>query len=391
MDASPERPPAGRSRAWKEERVPDPTLDDLRESIDRCDREIVRLINERARYGQQVGEYKRRNDLPIYAPDREQAVFDKVAGLNEGPFPQASLHAIYREIMSGTIALEAPTRVAYLGPPGTFSHLAALRKFGSAMEYIPCREIRDVFLSLSRDHADYGIVPIENSTEGSVTQTSDMFTDCEVKICSELFVEIHHNLLARCELHDVKRIVSHPQPLAQCRNWLAANAGGIEIIEAASTSKAAQRAATEQGTAAIASEAAAELYDLLVLDRCIEDRADNVTRFAVLGHDYPGPTGQDRTSVMFSLHHEAGSLAEALTLFKQHDVNLTRIQSHPSRRRAWEYSFFIDLEGHATEGEISRALADLRAISHDFIILGSYPRAERSRPVGEAQGQGGSS
>ncbi len=356
-------------------------LDSLREQIDACDREIVRLLNERARVAMEIGNYKREKGLPVYAPHREQAVYEKIAALSDGPLGETSLHAVYREIISAMIALEGPPRIAYLGPPGTWSHVAALRRFGSSVEHIPCREIRDVFLAISREHADYGIVPVENSTEGSVSQTSDMFMECDLKICSEIYVEIHQNLLARCELKDVKRIHSHPQAIAQCRNWLAANAAGVEVIEVASTTRAAEMAAREDGAAAIASDAAAAIYDLRVLEACIEDRPDNITRFVVLSHRPAGRSGRDRTSVMFSLQHESGSLADALMIFKRHGVNMTRIESRPARKRAWEYTFFIDMEGHVEDEGVIAALDALRSRSHDFVVLGSYPRAERVRPV----------
>lgn len=362
-------------------------LDAHRRNIDRCDKEIVRLINERAGYAQKIGEVKRKAGLPVYAPDRETRVYQKVEALNQGPLPNRAIHAVYREIMSGTIALEGATRIAYLGPLGTFSHMAALEKFGSSMEYIPCREIRDVFLSLKRGHADYGVVPIENSTEGSVNQTSEMFMETDLKICSELYVGIHHNLLATCALHEVNRIASHPQALAQCRNWLAANAASVEIVESASTTAAACQASEESGTAAIASDIAASMYDLHVLERGIEDRCDNVTRFVVLAHSYGKPTGHDRTSIMFSLRDEAGCLAEKLLVFRDAEINLTRIESRPSRRRAWEYTFFVDFEGHVDEAGAQTAVRALRAVSHDLVVLGSYPRAERVRAVAPARGE----
>ncbi|MBN1257023.1 MAG: prephenate dehydratase, partial [Planctomycetes bacterium] len=243
------------------------------------------------------------------------------------------------------------------------------------------REIRDVFLAISRGHADYGVVPIENSTEGSVTQTCDMFMESELNICSEIFEEIHQNLLARCSLGEVKKIISHPQALAQCRNWLAANAATLEVVETSSTTKAAQIASEEKGTAAIASEAAAATYDLHILEESIEDCPNNLTRFVVLGHGYGKPTGRDRTSIMFSLQHKAGSLAETMLAFRGTGVNLTRIESRPCKTRAWEYTFFVDMEGHAEEPPVSDTLEALQEITHNLVVLGSYPRAERVRPV----------
>lgn len=356
-------------------------LDDLRKKIDACDSEIVRIINERATFAQEIGRVKREEKSPIYAPHREQAVYDKVTSLNQGPLPAATMQAIYREIMSGTIALEGASRIAYMGPNGSFSHMAAIEKFGSSVEYLPQREIRDVFLAVGRDHADYGIVPLENSTEGSINQTNDMFMETDEKICSEIFLPIHHNLMANCPMSEVRVIMSHPQPLAQCRMWLAANITHVDIVEAASTTAAARRAAEEHGVAAIASEAAAQIYGVNILERRIEDNVNNMTRFAVISHEYARPTGKDRTTISFSLKHKAGSLYDALLPFRANGVNLTRIESRPSRRRAWEYTFFLDMEGHAEDEPIARAVREISAETHDFRLIGSYPRAEHVRLV----------
>lgn len=352
------------------------SIDDLRKKIDECDHDIVRIINERAGYAQSIGKLKNKSGSSVYAPHREKEVYEKVARLNKGPLSENTIHAIYREIMSGTISLEGATRISYLGPPGTFSHLAALNKFGSSMEYLPAKEIRDVFLAVSRGHADYGIVPIVNSTEGAVSQTSDMLIECDLKICSEIYLEIHQNLLAKCEMKDIHTIMSHPQPLAQCRNWLATNFANATVKETLSTTIAADIASKEDGVAAIGSEAAAAIYDLRVLDSRIEDRPDNVTRFVILAHEYGLPTGKDKTSIIFSLKHEAGSLADHLLIFKNYDINMSRIESHPCRKRAWEYTFFVDIEGHIQDEKVDAAVEELKAKSHDLVVLGSYPRAE---------------
>ncbi|MHC4871368.1 MAG: prephenate dehydratase [Planctomycetota bacterium] len=353
------------------------TIDKLRQEIDKCDVEIVKTINKRAEYAKSIGKLKSVDGASVYAPHREHAVYKKVAGLNQGPLTEKTIHAIYREIMSGTISLEGATRISYLGPPGTFSHLAALNKFGESMDYVPASEIRDVFLAVSRNHADYGIVPIVNSTEGAVTQTSNMFIDSTLNICSEIYLEIHQNLLANCDFKDIHTIISHPQPLAQCRNWIASNFSGVEIKEAVSTAKAAEVAASEDGVAAIASEAAAAIYDLRIIEERIEDRPDNVTRFVVLAHEFGEPTGSDKTSILFSLTHEAGSLADNLLIFKDFNINLSRIESHPCSKRAWEYTFFVDFEGHVKDSNIEQAMQKLKEHTHDLIVLGSYPRAQQ--------------
>lgn len=351
-------------------------METLRREIDACDREIVAALSRRARAAMAIGRIKREAGTAVFAPERERQVYDKITGLNEGPLPPRSLHAIYREIMSGCIALEQATRISYLGPPGTFSHQASLQKFGAAQEYLPAPEIRDVFLSVHRGHADYGVVPVENSTEGSVTETFDMFMESGLHICSEIFLEIHQNLLAACPLAEIREVWSHPNALAQCRQWLAANLSGVPVREVASTVIAAARAASEPGIAAIASEAASTIHGLEILVRSIEDRPENTTRFAVLAHAYPEKrSGDDRTSIVFAIRHEAGSLFEALQPFKIHGINLTRIESRPSKKVNWEYAFFVDFEGHVADPGVPEVLEAIRRRTDDFRLLGSYPRA----------------
>lgn len=350
-------------------------LEQYRDIIDKCDQEIVRLINERAKAASEIGRIKLESGQSIFAPERERAVYDKVDGLSEGPFPKRSLHAVYREIMSGCIALEKPTSIAYLGPAGTFTHQAAIQKFGGSMEYQPESEIRDVFLAVSRGHADYGIVPIENSTEGSVNATSDMLMESNLKICSEIFLNIHQCLLCNCDLKDVKIVLSKDHALAQCRTWLAANLPGVPVRAVASTALAAERASREPGVAAIASEVTQNLYPLENIIRGIEDKPDNMTRFIVLAKEYAKPSGDDRTSIVFSCAHEAGSLYKALQPFRDFGVNMTRIESRPSKRINWEYAFFVDLEGHAENETVQVCFAEVQKFTDEFIILGSYPRA----------------
>jgi len=350
-------------------------LENLRQEIDACDQEIVALLNRRAKAASAIGKIKRESGQEIFAPERERAVYDKVCALSQGPLAPRNLHGIYREIMSACIALEKPTRIACLGPRGTFTHQAAISKFGASMEYLLQPEIRDVFLAVTRGHADYGVVPIENSTEGSVNATQDMLMESDLKICSEIFLEIHQNLMATCDQNEVKLVVSHPNALAQCREWLSTNLPGVPVREVPSTALAAERASREPGVAAIASEVAANLYELRVLVRGIEDKPDNTTRFLVLGHTFGGPSGDDRTSILFSTRHESGSLYSALMPFKANSVNLTRIESRPSKRIKWEYSFFIDLKGHANDPKIAMTLKEVEASTDEFRLLGSYPRA----------------
>ncbi len=350
-------------------------MDELRGEIDGCDRQIVELLNRRAAAASEIGKLKQKDGKSVFAPEREKAVYEKVVSLSSGPLTAKNLQAIYREVMSACISLEMPTRIAYLGPPGTFSHQAAIQKFGSSMDYYPQPEIRDVFLAVSRGHADYGIVPIENSTEGSVNETNDMLMQTSLKICSEVFLEVHQNLVSNSRMNEIKLVASHHNALAQCRQWLAGNLPGVPVREVPSTALAAERASREPGVAAIASEVAASLYSLSNIVRAIEDIPGNATRFVVLGTAFGGPSGDDRTSVMFSLRHESGSLYGALLPFKSNGINMTRIESRPSKKLNWDYSFLVDIEGHATDPKIEQALKAVQEHTDEFVVLGSYPRA----------------
>lgn len=353
-------------------------LDAFRNEIDACDREIVQLLNRRAKAAQEIGRRKHEHGAAVFAPAREKAVYDKVVGVNTGPLTEGHLHNIYREIMSACIALEAPTRISFLGPKGTFSHEAAMHKFGGAMEYLPALEIRDVFLAVTRGHADYGVVPIENSTEGGVSATADMLMEMDpgLTICSEIFLPVHHNLLYNGSLDEIQVVISHPQALAQCRNWLAANLPGVPTEPVPSTATAAEQASYKRGVAAISSEVAMSIYtDLEHIERGIEDKPDNTTRFIVIGRHPAQPTGDDRTSVLFSIRHESGSLVHALAPFDREGVNMTRIESRPAKKVRWEYSFFVDLEGHQDEPRVQDTLEEVRRLTDDFRVLGSYPRA----------------
>ncbi len=351
-------------------------LDELRERIDDLDAEIVKLINERADCAKRIGELKRSTGAGAFAPARERAVYERVLALNRGPLSAQSIKAIYREIMSGSLALERCPRVAYLGPAGTFTHKAARSKFGSSVEYHPEPSVRDVFLEVSREHSDYGVVPIENSTEGGVNQTIDCFYETRLKVCSEIYVAVHHNLMAACPREEVRVIYSHPQVFGQCREYLGANFPRTQQVECPSTTAAAQRAGKEPGAAAIASDTAADIYGLRILERAIEDNPDNVTRFFVVSRQPAPRTGNDKTSLMFSIKDAPGVLHTMLMAFSDRNVNLTRIESRPSKKRAWDYYFFIDLVGHAEDQPVKEALAELAGSTRHLEILGSYPRAE---------------
>ncbi|MHC4916727.1 MAG: prephenate dehydratase [Planctomycetota bacterium] len=354
----------------------DDKLDALRKRIDDLDAEIVKLINDRAQCARDIGELKRSKGTGAFAPARERAVYERVLALNKGPLPAESIKAIYREIMSGSLALERCPRVAYLGPAGTFTHKAARSKFGSSVEYHPEPSVRDVFLEVSRGHSDYGVVPIENSTEGGVNQTIDCFFETQLKVCSEIYVAVHHNLMANCNREGVRVIYSHPQVFGQCREYIGANFPKVQQVECSSTTAAAERAGKEPGAAAIASDTAAEIYGLNVLEPAIEDNPDNVTRFFVISREAAPQTGNDKTSIMVSIKDAPGVLHTLLRTFSEHGINLTRIESRPSKKKAWDYYFFIDLLGHVEDGEVAGALDSLDASTRRLEVLGSYPRAE---------------
>jgi chorismate mutase/prephenate dehydratase len=352
-------------------------LTPLRARIDELDQQLVRLLNERAKVVVEVGQVKRRdeNAMPIYAPDRERVVLEQVRKFNAGPLPDACLEAIWRELMSGSFALERPLRVGYLGPPGTFSHLAARRKFGASIEYDNLTSIPAVFEEVGRGHVDLGVVPIENSTEGAVGDTLDSFLDSPVRVCAEVLVGVHHNLLSNSPISQIKRVYSHPQPLGQCRHWLTAQLPAAERIIASSTTKAAELAAKEQGSAAIASTLAADLYSLKVVFANIEDNPNNTTRFFVISKQSSKPTGDDKTSIMFTTEHSPGALTAVLDVFRDHGLNLTHIDKRPSKRVNWEYYFFIDIEGHADDEPVAKAIIDAGRHCLQMTVLGSFPRA----------------
>ncbi len=355
-----------------------PDLSELRVRIDELDRQIVDLLNQRAEVVVAVGKAKQADGTPIYAPDREQAVLQRITKLNKGPLPQKTLQAIYRELMSGSFALEKPLRIGFLGPEGSFSHLASMRKFGASVEHLPLSDIRAVFDEVARGHCDLGLVPIENSLGGGVIETMDSFLDSDVVICAEVVVEIHQNLLANCAPEHIKLIASKPEIFAQCRNWLSAGMSGVELIPVASSSRAAEMAASEQNLAAIGSELAAELYGLKIVFANIEDNANNQTRFLVIGKKPPCRTGKDKTSILFNTQHKSGALADVLNVFAAHNVNLTSIDNRPSKRRNWEYFFFVDAEGHIEDEDLRAAIEEVKEHCHELHVLGSFPRANEA-------------
>ncbi|TFG47451.1 MAG: prephenate dehydratase [Candidatus Brocadiia bacterium] len=352
------------------------TLDNLRKRIDEIDHQLVKLLNERARIVIDIGKLKNKSGSQIYAPDREREIFAKIAAANEGPLPDKCLMAIWRELMSGSFSLEKPLRIGYLGPQGSFSHTAAMLKFGQSVEYESLADIRSIFDEVSKEHCDLGVVPIENSTGGGVIETLDAFVDSAVKICAEVLMSIHHNLLANCRLEEIGKIYSKPEVFAQCRNWLSSTFKEAQTIPVASTARAAQMASEEPRAAAIGSKVAAELYGLKMVCENIEDITNNVTRFLVISRDDARQTGDDKTAILFSTGHKAGALAEVLDVFKDCCINLTNIESRPSRKREWEYYFFMDFVGHRLDNVVQKALLDAKKHCLQLSVLGSFPRAK---------------
>jgi chorismate mutase / prephenate dehydratase len=303
-------------------------------------------------------------------------VLQRICEQNEGPITNDSLRAIYREIMSSALSLEKSMTIAYFGPEATFTHQAAIRKFGSSLHYSPLKTIGDVFAEVSKNRADYGVVPVENSTEGVVTHTLDMFVDSDLKIVAQIILRIQQCLLSHSPRKQIKKLYVHPQSLAQCRGWIQNNLPNVEIIETSSNARSAEIAAKEKGSAAIAGILAAEKYGLPVLEQDIQDNAANATRFLVLGRKCSPPTDNDRTSMMVSMTDKVGALHHALAAFRRNRINLTKIESPPSKRRAWEYFFFIDCDGHAQDKKVAKAIQDLGEHCNFVKILGSYPNAE---------------
>ena len=349
-------------------------LEDLRKKIDQIDGRLIELMNERAQVVIEIG--KAKNGGPVYAPDREKKVLARIAELNKGPLPDRTLAAIWRELMSGSLFLERPLRISYLGPEGSFTHTAAIRKFGQSVEYEAVLDIRGIFDEISKGHCDLGVVPIENSVAGGVIESLDAFVDTDVFICAEVNMAIHHNLLANCKLEKVKKVYSKPEVFAQCRRWLTATFIEENTIAVASTAKAAQMAAKEKFAAAIGSDIAAELYGLNIICENIEDTANNVTRFLVISKEDAKPTGDDKTSILFSTAHKAGALADVLDVFKKREINLTNIESRPSKKRQWEYYFFVDCQGHRKDEKLVEGLNEIRQHCLQLSVLGSYPRSD---------------
>lgn len=356
--------------------MPAAPLAELRHRIDALDTQIVKLLNERARIVVDIGKIKAHDGVtPIYAPDREQVVLDRIRKANEGPLPDACLQAIWRELMSGSFALERPLYIGFLGPLGSYSHVAARRQFGACVNYETFESITAVFLAVEARKIDLGLVPIENSTGGGIHETLDSFLQTRARVCAEALVPIHHYVLCQSEDKDIRRLCSRPEVFDQCRRWLGDHLRDAERIATTSSAKAAEAAAADPHTAAIGSDLAAEIYNLPVRYSNIEDNPNNITRFFVIGHQFSKPTGDDKTAILFTTQHKAGALASVIDVFSKHGVNLTHIDKRPSQRVNWEYYFFIDCQGHADEPHVAAALEAARAHCLQLTVLGSFPRA----------------
>jgi chorismate mutase/prephenate dehydratase len=350
-------------------------LERLRGEIDRLDDRILEAINERARLARRIGTLKVGQ---AYRPEREAQVLRRVKERNPGPLSAETAALLFREIMSACLALERPITVAYLGPRGTFSERAALKHFGLAAEAVPVASIDEVFREVESGAADFGVVPVENSTEGAVGRSLDLMPQSPLKVCGEVIVRIHHNLMAKTppkDFSEIRRVFSHGQSLAQCHEWLNINLPKAERVAVASNAEAARRAAEEPGSAAVAGDMAAEHYGLAILAANIEDEPNNTTRFLILGDYAPKPTGRDKTSLVLSAKNRAGAVYEMLTPFARRGVSMTKFESRPSRVALWEYLFFVDIEGHREDANVAAALEEVSGIAGFLKVLGSYPMA----------------
>jgi len=350
-------------------------LERLRGEIDRIDERILEALNERAKLARAVGSLKVGQ---AYRPEREAQVLTRIKQRNPGPLAAETVALIFREIMSACLALERPITVAYLGPKGTFSERAALKQFGLAADAVPVASIDEVFRNVESGAADFGVVPVENSTEGAVGRSLDLMPQTSASVCGEVVVRIHHHLMARVApetLEDVRRVFSHGQSLAQCHEWLNTNMPNVERVAVSSNAEAARRAAEEAGSAAVAGEMAAEHYGLAILASNIEDEPNNTTRFLVLGDYQPKASGRDKTSLVLSAKNRAGAVYEMLTPFAKRGVSMTKFESRPSRVAVWEYLFFVDIEGHRDDRQVAEALDEVGGIAGYIKVLGSYPAA----------------
>jgi len=350
------------------------TMEELRKQIDAIDSRIVALLDRRAKVASKIGEWKRRSGRPVFDGVRQRALLDSLTKRSKGVFPAEGLRNVFTEIMSACRNLEEATRIAYLGPEATFTHQAAAEEFGASGQFVSCDKIPDIFECVEKGRAHYGVVPIENSTGGVVYQTLDRFIESPLRICAERSADIELHLLAKCALNEIEVVYSHPQPFSQCREWLQIHLPQARLQEVASTARGAELAAQTPRAAAIAGEMAAKNLRLRIVERGIQDASDNVTRFWIIGRDTVHVTGNDKTSILFFIKDRPGALYEILRHMAAEKINLTKIESRPSRRARWQYAFFVDFIGHHEEEHVRRALARVEQSCEQIRILGSYPR-----------------
>jgi chorismate mutase/prephenate dehydratase len=360
----------------------DDALEKLRDRIDAIDNQLLKLFNQRASCAVEVAAVKRErseasdDSVDFFRPDREAQVIKRLKSLNQGPLSDDEVGRLIREVMSACLALEQPLKIAYLGPEGTFTQSAALKHFGHSVSTIPMSSIPDVFSSVGSGHADYGLVPVENSTEGVISHTLDMFIDSNLKVCGEVEIRVHHHLATQSQdVSDIRHIYSHQQSFAQCRRWLDQNFPGIERIPVSSNAEAARLASIESNAAAICGLPAVEIFALKIAYENIEDLSDNTTRFVIIGSQDVGPSGNDKTSLLISTKNIPGALLGLLQPLADHDISMNKIESRPAQGRKWAYVFFIDIDGHQQDGNVVEALNELKQQAALFKILGSYPKA----------------
>ncbi len=356
------------------------SIEDLRREIDSIDEKILELLNRRAKLAKKIGEIKKKEGKEIHVPERERKIFERLSKINKErfgeEFPTEAIFHIYREIISACLSLEKPLKVVYLGPKATFTHQAALEYFGFSAQYISCSTIRDVFIEVESGRADYGIVPVENTIEGIVNHTLDMFLESDLLISGEVILPINLHLLSAEEsLEKIRKIYSHRHAIGQSRGWIEKNLPDVQVVEVDSTAKACEIALEESGVGAIASEVASYTYHLNILAKNIQDGGSNFTRFLIISKRDVKPTGNDKTSLLFAVRDEVGALYKALESFYKYGVNLTKIESRPSKRQVWDYVFFVDLEGHKENEPVKKALEELKSRTQMIKILGSYPKA----------------
>ncbi|HDN83095.1 MAG TPA: prephenate dehydratase [Candidatus Altiarchaeales archaeon] len=344
----------------------------LREKIDKIDNEIISLLNKRAKICKEIGKLKQEFGIEEYVPEREFKILEKVESKAKD-MPPKYMRSIFNDIISACRSLERKLKVCYLGPEGSFTHLAAREKFGIGTNYIALKTIEDIFEEVNEGKADYGVVPIESSTEGTVTTTLDMFIRYNIKIVGEILLKINHCLLSKYSKDDIKVLYSHPQAFAQCRKWLRENLPNVELRECSSTSEAARIASKEKNSGAIASKIAAEIYSLKVIEEGIQDYKENYTRFLIIGNHEARKSGNDKTSIVFSIKDKAGALYEILEPFAKLKINLTKIESRPSRQEPWDYYFFLDFQGHKDDAKVKKALKEVEEKCVFLKVLGSYP------------------